>query len=88
MLDSCLHATATRVLPTAGQDIDAAGDVDGAGGGAGSEQLTSITIQTDPRQRTSGPVPTPRLVRPPEVPDTLSLARPADHRGKRYEPSF
>ena len=28
--------TATRVLPTAGRDIDAADDVDGAGGGAGS----------------------------------------------------
>ena len=26
----------TRVLPTAGRDIDAADDVDGAGGGAGS----------------------------------------------------
>ena len=27
---------ATRVLPTAGRDVDAFDDVDGAGGGAGS----------------------------------------------------
>ena len=53
-----------------------------------SEQLTSTTIQTDPRQRTSGPVPTPWLVRSPEVPDTLSLARPADHVGARAEAFF
>ena len=53
-----------------------------------SEQLTSITIQTDPHQRTSGPAPTPWLVRSPEVPDTLSLARPADHGGARVEAFF
>ena len=52
------------------------------------DQLTSITIQTDPRQRTSGPAPTPWLVRSPEVPDTLSLARPADHGGARSEKSL
>ena len=51
----------------------------------GSEQLTSITIQTDPRQRTSGPVLIRLLVRSLEVPDTLSLARPADHGGARHE---
>ena len=60
----------------------------GPGFDSKSDQLTSITMQTDPRQRTLGPVPTPWLVRSREVPDTLSLARPADHRGKRYEPSF
>ena len=38
-----------------------------------SEQLTSITIQTDPRQRTCGPAPTPWLMRSPEVPNTLPL---------------
>ena len=52
------------------------------------QQLTSITIQTDPRQRTLGPVLTPWLVRSPEVPDTLSLARPADHGGARAEAFF
>ena len=53
-----------------------------------SEQLTSTTIPTDPRQRTSGPAPTRWLVRSPEVPDTLSLARPADHDGNNAEAFF
>ena len=52
------------------------------------EQLTSTTIQTDPRQRTFGPVITPWLVRSPEVSDTLSLARPADHGGAQDEAFF
>ena len=45
-------------------------------------------LQTDSRQRTSGPVPIRLLIRSPEVPDTLSLARPADHRGHRAKASF
>ena len=53
-----------------------------------SEQLSSITIQTDLRQRTSGPVLIRLLVRSPEVPDTLSLARPADHGGVQGEAFF
>ena len=53
-----------------------------------SEQLTSITIQTDPRQRTSGPVPIRLLMRSTEVPDTLSLARTADHGGNRLVARF
>ena len=57
----------------------------GPGFDSKSEQLTSTTIQTDPRQRTSGPVPIRLLMRSPEVPDTLSLARPADHGGARAE---
>ena len=52
------------------------------------EQLTSTTIQTDPRQRTLGPVLTPWLVRSPEVSDTLSLARPAGHGRARHEAFF
>ena len=63
-----------------------------AGGGPGFdskyEQLTSITIQTDPHQRTLGPVHIRLLVRSPEVPDTLSLARPADHGGADDESFF
>ena len=60
----------------------------GPGFDSKSEQLTSTTIQTDPRQRTFGPVLTPWLVRSPEVSDTLSLARPADHGGARHEAFF
>ena len=62
----------------------------GAGPGFDSkyEQLTSTTLQTDLRQRTSGPVLIQLLVRSPEVPDTLSLARPADHGGARTEAFF
>ena len=43
----------------------------GPGFDSKSEQLTSTTIQTDPRQRTSGPVPIRLLMRSPEV--TLCL---------------
>ena len=57
----------------------------GTGFDSKSEHLTSITIQTDPRQRTFGPAPIRLLVRSPEVPDTLSLARPADHGGAQDE---
>ena len=53
----------------------------GPGFDSKSEQLTSITTRTDPRQRIFGPVLTPWPVRSPEVPDTLSLARPAEHQG-------
>ena len=60
----------------------------GPGFDSKSEQLTSITIQTDPPQRTYGPALTPCLMRSPEVPDTLSLARPADHGGNRAEAFF
>ena len=38
-----------------------------------SEQLTSTTIQTDPHQRTYGPVPNQLLLRSPEVPDAWSV---------------
>ena len=57
----------------------------GPGFDSKSEQLTSTIIQTDPRQRTFGPVLTLWLVRSEEVPDTLSLACPADHGGARAE---
>ena len=60
----------------------------GPGFDSKSEQLTSTTIQTDPRQRSFGPVLTPWLVRSPEVPDTLSLECPADHGGARAEAFF
>ena len=53
-----------------------------------SEQLTSTTMQTDPRQRTFRPVLTPWLVWSAEAPDTLSLACPADHWGARPEAYF
>ena len=53
-----------------------------------SDQLNSIIIQTGPRQGTCGPVPIRLLMQSPEVPDTLSLARPADHWGSRHVPSF
>ena len=57
----------------------------GPGFDSKSEQLTSIPIQNDPRQRTCGPALTPWLMRSPEVPDTLYLARLADHGGNRAE---
>ena len=60
----------------------------GPGFDSKSEQLTSITIHTDPRQRTWGPVPIRLLMRSPEVPDTLYLARPADHGGNHSEGCF
>ena len=39
----------------------------GPGFDSKSDQLTSITIQTEPRQRTLAPAHTPWLVRSPEV---------------------
>ena len=60
----------------------------GPGFDSKSEQLTSITIQTDPRQRTFGPTLIRLLVRSPEVRDTLSLAGPADHGGNRLPTRF
>ena len=60
----------------------------GPGFDSKSEQLVSITIQTDPRQRTCGPAPTPWLVRSRKVPDNLSLARPSDHGGARAKAFF
>ena len=60
----------------------------GPGFDSKSWELTSTTIQTDPRQRSFGPVLTPWLVRSPEVPDTLSLECPADRGGARVKRNF
>ena len=43
----------------------------GPGFDSKSDQLTSITIQADPRQLTFGPVLTPLLMRSAKAPDTL-----------------